>query len=234
MNKQIIRTLTVLAASGTLAGCTTGFWQSVAEAETFNFRYAIGTPLASSGNYTYQIAMDNGPCQPVSLTDAELKTMIETGVHVHAGVSYNFTPDMLTPCNTGRYYLDDEDIKTLRNGIPKKVDVNRVGGGANPSGLDIRVDASQMVVYNSGGPLAPGPLAPTPGGTFEIPAHIVTASGPAISPLNSPANTRVLQFNLIDTLSNPDRITAEFLFVGRQSGSNLRVMVWDGEILLQE
>jgi len=233
MNSIFTRTLLTLTMCLMLGGCTTGFWRSVADAETFNFRYAIGAPLAS-GYWTYQIALNNGPCQPVSFTDAELKTMIETGTHVHAGVSYNFTPDMLTPCNSGRYYLDDSDIKTLRNGIPKKVDLNRVGGGANPSGLDISVDATQMIVYNAGGPLLPGPLEPTPNGPFEIPANIVGASGPIISPLNSPVGTRVLDFKLLDTLSNPDRITAEFLFVGRQSGANLRLLVWDGEIVLQE
>ncbi len=237
MKSLIIRYSVATVACIAVGGCTTSAWQSIAEAETFNFRYVVATPSSVvPGNWTYQIAMDNGPCQPVNLTDADLKAMLETGVHDHAGVTHTFAPDMLTACNTGRYYLGDTDIKTLRNGLPKRVDIDRVGGGSNPSGIDISVDATQMIVYNSGGPLGPGPMDTVAGagGAFDVPANIVGASGTSFSPLNGPPSSKFLQFSLSNLLSNPDRITAEFMFAARQSGGSSRLLVWDGEIVLQE
>ncbi len=205
------------------------------EESRMNFRFVVASPSPIlSGNWTYQIAMGNGPCQPVTLSDIEMKTMLETGMHIHAGVSYTFEPDMLTACNVGRYYLGDAEIKALRNSVPKMLDIKRPGGGANPSGIDFTIGLTQMVVYNTGGPLVSGPMDAIPSSPFELPARIVNESGAAFSPLNGPSSAEFLEFTLLDLLSNPDRITAEFMFVARQPGGDLRILVWDGEIVLQE
>ena len=119
-----------------LAGCTSGFWRSVAESETFNFRYALlqEDPL---GGYLVQIKFPNRNCEPVRLSDSELHNLVTTKSHSHAGVTYNFDFHMLTACNTGRYVRNDQQIKAIRNTLGADAEADRIGGGSNPSGLDI-------------------------------------------------------------------------------------------------
>ncbi|MDH4047884.1 MAG: hypothetical protein OEW68_08835 [Gammaproteobacteria bacterium] len=235
---SLISLLVVLSFSG-LTACSSSAWQNVAESEKFSFRYVL-LPPDPLGDYVVRIRTPNGLCQPVRLSDSEMHNMFTTGSHTFNNITIPFDFDLLTPCNSDRYVLNDQDLESIRNAPLSFADAEAErhdGSSSTPGFVDIRIGSIQVIAYSqANGPLVPGPMRPDPArsDSIFIPSNTVGASGDGFSPLNGPAGTQYFEFELLSMPSNPDRITADFAFVARQPTGNSRLIVWDADVVLQD